>query len=81
MSASKVPQAFPASRAHTLFVFIGFCQVFQSFRIQGNFLNYSFLGLRVAVQGFDGACSLEVAPTKGLGVSLSKAHGRPHVGL
>ena len=65
-----MPKAFPASRA--LFVFIGFCQVLSD---SGNFLNYSFLGLRVAVQGFDGASSLEVAPTKGLGVSLSKAHG------
>ena len=70
MSASKVPQAFPASRAHALFVFIVFARYFKTFGFM-RLSNYSCLGLRVAVQGFDGACSLEVAPTKRLGVSLS----------
>ena len=67
MSASKLPQAFPASRAHALFVFIGFCQVFQSFRIQETFSNIVLLGCGWLFRGFDGACSLEVTPQRGSG--------------
>ena len=55
MSASKVPQAFPASRAHALFVFIGFCQVFQSFWIQETFSTIVFLGCGWLFLGLDDA--------------------------
>ena len=43
-SASKVPTAFPASRPHTRLVFIGFYQVFRSFRIPETFSKTAFLG-------------------------------------
>ena len=66
----RCPRLFPRpGRTRSLFSLF-FARYFKTFGFM-RLSNYSCLGLRVAVQGFDGACSLEVAPTKRLGVSLS----------
>ena len=81
MSASRVHTAFPASTVHTGFVFIGFYWVFEA-------SGFRFLAFKVAVRGFEGACTFEAArapwkrrvdlgsgaPQGPLGVRPSKAH-------